>query len=126
MCMLYMFASFLLYYDFNPWVVSPPSNCGIIQVEFFNLFFHLTYKIPFFSAGPSQITSSSAIFRDAEMEFTGKKIHRKSIGLWSREFNRGHVSKPLFSMAVISSLLHFTLAQTMNSLGKGPSPLFQF
>lgn len=61
------------------------------------------------------------------MEFTGeKKIQRKSIDLWGGEFNRGHVSEPLFSMAVISSLLHFTLAQTMNSFGKGPSPLFQF
>lgn len=39
------------------------------------------------------------------------------------ELKSGCVSKPLFSMAVIYSLLHFTFTQTMNSSGKGPSPL---
>lgn len=39
------------------------------------------------------------------------------------ELKSGCVSKPLFSMAVIYSLLHFTFTQIMNSSGKGPSPL---
>lgn len=67
-----MFASFLLYYDFNHRVVSHYP----LIVEWFDSFstyFSSKRENPTFSAVPSQITPSPVILKNGGMEITEKK-----------------------------------------------------